>query len=57
MAATREAKEFREDVKKAHVNGRLGPNEVAFAQLPGSPPGTCSRLKRWLYGMRQAASA
>ena len=45
------------DVKKAHVNGRLGPDEVAFAQLPGSPPGTCSRLKRWLCGVWQAASA
>ena len=45
------------DVKKAHLNGRLGADEVAFVQLPGSPPGTCSRLKRWLYGMRQAASA
>ena len=45
------------DVKKAHLNGRLGPDHVAFVQLPGSPQGTCSRLKRWLYGIRQAASA
>ena len=45
------------DVKKAHLNGRLGPGDVVFVQLPGSPQGTRSRLKRWLYGMRQAASA
>ena len=44
-------------VKKAHLTGRLNPDDVAFVQLPGSPPGTCSRPKRWLYGMRQAASA
>ena len=43
------------DVKKAHLNGKLGPDDVAFVQL--SPQGTCSRLKRWLYGMRQAACA
>ena len=66
IAATHE-QEFREgrwqpklmftDVQKAHLNGRVGPDEVAFLPLPGSPQGTCSRLKRWLYGMRQAASA
>ena len=48
IAATHE-KEFREgrwqgpklmfiDVKKAHLNGRLGPDEVVFVQLPRSPP-------------------
>ena len=36
---------------------RQGPDDVALVQLPGSPQGTCSRLKRWLYGMRQAAGA
>ena len=67
IAATHE-KEFREgrwqrpkvmfiDVKKAHLNGRLGPDEVAFVQLLGSLPGKCSWLQRWLYGTRQAASA
>ena len=67
IAATHE-KEFREgrrqrpklmfiDVKKAHLNGRLGPDDVVFVQLPGSPQRTCSRLKRWLYGTREAASA
>ena len=45
------------DVKKVHLNGRLGPDDVAFVQLLGIPQGTCSRLKRWLYGMRLAASA
>ena len=45
------------DVKKAHLKGRLGPDDVVFVQLPGSPQGMCSSLKRWLYGMRQAASA
>ena len=49
IAATHE-KEFREgrwqrpklmfiDVKKAHLNGRLGPDDVVFVQLPGSPQG------------------
>ena len=35
----------------------LGLDDVVFGQLPGSLPGMCSRLKRWLCGMRQAASA
>ena len=67
IAATHE-KEFREgrwqrpklmfiDVKKAHLNGRLGPDDVVFVQMPGSPQDTCSGLTRWLYGGRQAASA
>ena len=67
IAATHE-KEFREgrwqrpklmfiDVKKACLNGRLGPDDVVFVQLPRSPQCMCSGRKRWLYGMRQAASA
>ena len=44
-------------VKKTHLNGNLGPDEVALVQLRGSLPGKCSRLKRRLCGMRQAASA
>ena len=36
------------DVKKANLNGKLGPDEVAFVQFSGSRPR--------LYGMRQAAA-
>ena len=47
------------DVKKAHLNGVVGEDEYAYIELPGEAgkSGTCGRLKRWLYGMRQAASA
>ena len=47
------------DIKKAHLNGVLGPGEVAYVSLPDGccEPGTCGRLSRWLYGMRPAASA
>jgi hypothetical protein len=47
------------DVKKAHLNGILKDHEHAYVGLPEQDyrPGQCGRLKRWLYGMRQAASA
>ena len=48
------------DVKKAHLNDVLSRDEYAYVQLStevGAAPGICGRLKRWLYGMRQAASA
>ena len=34
-----------------------GPDGVVFVVLLGSPQGTCNRLQRWLYGVRQAANA
>jgi hypothetical protein len=47
------------DVKKAHLNGFLDDDEQAFIQLPNEAKheGGCGRLRRWLYGMRPAASA
>jgi hypothetical protein len=47
------------DVKKAHLNGILKQGELAYVELPEqyAVPGMCGRLNRWLYGMRQAASA
>jgi hypothetical protein len=47
------------DVKKAHLNGVLGEGEFAYIELPkgAGAPGQCGRLRRWLYGMRPAASA
>jgi hypothetical protein len=47
------------DVKKAHLNGFLEEDEEAFVWLPAEAnAGTkCGRLRRWLYGMRPAASA
>ena len=48
------------DVKKAHLNAKLKQGERAYIELPpeaGAAPGKCGRLKRWLYGMRPAASA
>lgn len=45
------------DVKKARLNGRLGDDEFAFIQLPPEAGGGVGRLRRWLYGMRAAASA
>jgi hypothetical protein len=42
------------DVKKAHLNGIVPEDVYAYVTLPD---GTCWRLKRWLYGMRPAASA
>ena len=45
------------DVKKAHLNRVVGPEEYAYVKMPCDPPGHCRRLQRWLYGMRHAASA
>ena len=45
------------DVKKAHLNGRLKEGEHAFVELPSEAGGGVGKLKRWLYGMRPAASA
>ena len=42
------------DVKKAHLNGKVPDNTFVYVQLPD---GRCWRLRRWLYGMRPAASA
>ena len=45
------------DVKKAHLNGRLGEDEWAFVKLPKEAGGKVVRLRRWLHGMRPAAGA
>jgi hypothetical protein len=47
------------DVKKAHLNGRVGEDTWACIELPeeDAEPGMCGRLVRWLYGMRPAAKA
>ena len=45
------------DVKKAHLNGVVKPDERAYVKMPDDPEGTCRRLKKWLYGMRPAANA
>ena len=45
------------DIKKAHLNGKLVEDEYAYVQLPLEAGGGVARLRRWLYGMRQAASA
>ena len=47
------------DVKKAHLNGIVGEDELVFVELPveAGAPGKCGRLRRWLYGMRPAAQA
>ena len=29
------------NVKKVHVDGKFGPDEVAFVHLPGRPSGKC----------------
>lgn len=46
------------DVKKAHLNGLCEEDNV-YVELPdeAGAPGRCGRLRRWLYGMRGAASA
>ena len=46
------------DVKKAHLNGVCERDDV-FVELPqeAEAPGKCGRLLKWLYGMREAASA
>ena len=47
------------DVKKAHLNAFLEEGEHAYIDLPeeDAEMGMCGRLRRWLYGMRPAASA
>ena len=45
------------DIKKAHLNGKLAEDEYAYVQLPQEAGGGVARLRRWLCGMRQAASA
>ena len=45
------------DIKKAHLNGKLSDDEYAYVQLPEEAGGGVGRLRRWLYGMRPAASA
>ncbi|MDA8582754.1 reverse transcriptase domain-containing protein [bacterium] len=46
------------DVKKAHLNPACEYDYV-FVELPAeaNAPGKCGRLRRWLYGMRGAASS
>eukprot|EP00973_Karenia_brevis_P027514 3795126-Karenia_brevis.AAC.1 len=46
------------DVKKAHLNTEC--REDVYLELPSEchcPPGYCGKLRKWMYGMRQAASA
>ena len=47
------------DVKKAHLNGQVPEEEAVCIELPmeAGSPGKYGLLKRWLYGMRSAASA
>ena len=47
------------DVKNAHLNGFLKDDEFAYIELPpeAHADGRCGRLRRWIYGMRPAASA
>ena len=45
------------DVRKAHMNGKLNDSEFAYVSLPQEAGGGVEKLKRWLYGMRSAASA
>ncbi len=45
------------DVKKAHLNGIVRDDEYVYIELPQVAGGGVVRLKRWLYGMRPAASA
>ena len=47
------------DVKKAHLNGVVENGEKVYIELPeeAKADGKCGRLRRWLYGMRPAASA
>ena len=45
------------DIKKAHLSGKLTEDEYAYVQMPPEAGGVVGRLRRWLYGMRQAASA
>eukprot|EP00973_Karenia_brevis_P002196 295553-Karenia_brevis.AAC.1 len=46
------------NVKKAHLHAEC--KEDVYLELPeecNCPPGFCGKLKRWMYGMRQAAAA
>lgn len=47
------------DIRKGHLNGKLKDDEIAFVDFPGvrCEAGTCGKLRRLLYGMRQAANA
>ena len=45
------------DLKKANVTGKVAEDEYAYVQWPQEAGGGVGRLKRWLYGMRSAASA
>lgn len=45
------------DVNKAHLNGEVTEGEYEYIALPNEAGGGVGRLKRWLYGMRPAASA
>eukprot|EP00974_Lingulodinium_polyedra_P091816 8899423-Lingulodinium_polyedra.AAC.1 len=46
------------DVRKAHLNAKVEPDEVAVVELPEEfwEFGRFAKLKRWLYGVRKAAS-
>ena len=44
------------DVKKGHLNGEVD-DDFAYVTLPKEVGGGVGRLRRWLYGMRPAASA
>eukprot|EP00973_Karenia_brevis_P016130 2206587-Karenia_brevis.AAC.1 len=46
------------DVKKVHLNAEC--RQAVYLKLPEECrclPGLCGKLERWMYGMRQAASA
>ena len=47
------------DVKKTHLKGFLKEDAFAYIELPpeARAEGRCGRLRRWIYGMRPAASA
>ena len=45
------------DVKNAHLNGEVDDDDFAYITLPKEVGGGVGRLRRWLYGMRPAASA
>ena len=45
------------DVEKDHLNGGVAEDEFAYILLPKEVGGGVGRLRRWLYGMRPAASA
>ena len=45
------------DVKKAHLNGEVDDDDFAYITLLKEVGGGVERLRRWLHGMRPAASA